>query len=71
MPLRGLGYLGLATSDLAPWRAFATGLLGLMPVASTGPGAPDGPLRFRMDRRAWRIAVHRADTPSPRTPPCS
>jgi 2,3-dihydroxybiphenyl 1,2-dioxygenase len=61
MPLRGLGYLGLATTDLAPWRAFATGLLGLMPVASTGPGAPDGPLRFRMDRRAWRIAVHRAE----------
>jgi 2,3-dihydroxybiphenyl 1,2-dioxygenase len=61
MPLRGLGYVGLATTDLAPWRAFATELLGLMPVASTGPGQPDGPLRFRMDERSFRLAVHRAD----------
>jgi len=61
MPLRGLGYLGLATTAIAPWRAFATDLLGLMPVATTSPGAPDGPLRFRMDRRGWRIAVHRAE----------
>ncbi len=58
MPLRGLGYLGLATTDLAPWRDFATGLLGLMPAA----GRPaDGLLRFRMDQRVWRVAVHRAE----------
>lgn len=57
MPLRGLGYLGLATRDLAPWSAFATGFLGLLPAAET---PPDGSLRFRMDQRLWRIAVHRA-----------
>ena len=60
MPLRGIGYLGLAVSDLAPWRAFATDLLGLMPAPSAGRGG-DAALRFRMDVRAWRIAVHRAE----------
>ncbi len=57
MPLRGLGYLGLATPDLAPWRGFASALLGLMPAAGA---QPDGALRFRMDRRFWRVAVHPA-----------
>ena len=60
MPLRGLGYLGLATTDLAPWRAFGTDLLGLMPVPTAGRGAATE-LRFRMDVRRWRIAVHRAE----------
>jgi 2,3-dihydroxybiphenyl 1,2-dioxygenase len=60
MPLRGLGYLGLAASDLAPWQAFATGLLGLMPTSAAGRGG-DAPLRFRMDVRTWRIAVHRGE----------
>jgi 2,3-dihydroxybiphenyl 1,2-dioxygenase len=61
MPLRGLGYLGLATSDLAPWRAFATGLLGLMPAPAAGRGG-EAVLRLRMDVRGWRIAVHRAES---------
>jgi 2,3-dihydroxybiphenyl 1,2-dioxygenase len=62
MPLRGLGYLGLAASDLAPWQAFATGLLGLMPASASAAGrGGDAPLRFRMDVRAWRIAVHRGE----------
>jgi 2,3-dihydroxybiphenyl 1,2-dioxygenase len=57
MPLRGLGYLGLATPDLAAWPRFATELLGL----AASPGSqPDGSLRFRMDARIWRIALHRA-----------
>jgi 2,3-dihydroxybiphenyl 1,2-dioxygenase len=59
--LRGLGYLGLAASDLAPWSAFATRLLGLMPVASPGRSGAEGALRFRMDGWSWRIAVHRAE----------
>jgi 3,4-dihydroxy-9,10-secoandrosta-1,3,5(10)-triene-9,17-dione 4,5-dioxygenase len=65
MPLRGLGYLGLAAHDLAPWRAFASELLGLMPAPAVGqmpaPAAGQAALRFRMDERAWRIAVHRAE----------
>jgi len=60
MSLRGLGYLGVASRDLAPWRAFATELLGLSPVAPAGRGA-EGVLRFRMDVRSWRLAVHRAE----------
>ena len=55
MPLRGLGYLGLSSPDLAPWRAFASELVGLAPVSSSA-----AQLRFRMDTRGWRIAVHRA-----------
>ena len=59
MPLRGLGYLGFTSPDLAPWRSFATELLGLMPVPAASREAP-APLRFRMDQRSWRVAVHRA-----------
>jgi 3,4-dihydroxy-9,10-secoandrosta-1,3,5(10)-triene-9,17-dione 4,5-dioxygenase len=58
MPLRGLGYLGLDSPDLAPWRAFASELCGLAPVATSATQ-----LRFRMDVRSWRIAVHRAPRP--------
>src|SRR5258706_16386574 len=54
MPLRGLGYLGVTTPDLAPWRAFATELCGLAPAAASA-----GTLRFRMDERSYRLAVHR------------
>jgi 2,3-dihydroxybiphenyl 1,2-dioxygenase len=57
MPLRGLGYLGLATPDLAAWPRFATELLGLAPSA-TSPS--DGSLRFQMDARLWRVSVQRA-----------
>src|SRR5262245_56175279 len=59
MPLRGLGYLGLATPDPARWRAFAVDVIGLAPAASAGGGDP-ATLRLRMDERCGRIAVHRA-----------
>ncbi|MBW2361552.1 MAG: VOC family protein [Deltaproteobacteria bacterium] len=62
MGMRGLGYIGLASSDLAPWRAFATDFLGLMPApAPTPAAAEDGSLFFRMDDRSWRLAVHPAE----------
>jgi 2,3-dihydroxybiphenyl 1,2-dioxygenase len=60
MSLRGLGYLGLASRELAPWPAFATELLGLAPAPAAGRGS-EAVLRFRMDVRSWRIAVHRAE----------
>src|SRR5262249_9881304 len=60
MPLRGLGYLGLASPDLAPWRSFATELLGLMPASAGAAREAATVLRFRMDVRSWRVAVHRA-----------
>jgi 2,3-dihydroxybiphenyl 1,2-dioxygenase len=62
MSLRGLGYLGLAVTDLAPWRGFATDLLGLMPTsAPTKQAGEDGSLFFRMDDRSWRLAIHPAE----------
>jgi 2,3-dihydroxybiphenyl 1,2-dioxygenase len=60
MSLRGLGYLGLASREIAPWRDFATELLGLAHVPAAGRSS-EGVLRFRMDVRSWRIAVHRAE----------
>src|SRR5258706_7516789 len=54
MPLRGLGYLGVTSPDLSPWRAFATELIGLAPASASATQ-----LRFRMDERSFRIAVHR------------
>jgi len=54
MTMRGLGYLGLYIADPSAWRKFACELLGLMPVED----APGETLRFRMDDRAWRIALH-------------
>jgi 2,3-dihydroxybiphenyl 1,2-dioxygenase len=52
MTIGSLGYLGLKVKDPDAWRAFATGVLGLMPGEAVG-GAP----RFRLDEQAWRIAV--------------
>jgi 2,3-dihydroxybiphenyl 1,2-dioxygenase len=54
MPLRGFGYLGFTSPDLAPWRAFATELIGLALASASA-----SQLRFRMDERSYRIAVHR------------
>lgn len=50
--IRCLGYVGFEATDVAAWRGFATGVLGLMPAP-----APDGEARFRVDAQAWRIAV--------------
>jgi biphenyl-2,3-diol 1,2-dioxygenase len=52
MGVSALGYIGLEASDLAAWRRYATGFLGLMEASSS-----DAELRFRADVRAWRIAV--------------
>jgi 2,3-dihydroxybiphenyl 1,2-dioxygenase len=63
MEIRGLGYVGLRATDLAPWRPFAEEILGLMP-APPAPGR-DGheTLRYRLDGRSWRLAIHRAGEP--------
>lgn len=57
MRIRGLGYVGLEARSLAPWRPFAEEILGLMPSDDAGPDT----LRYRLDERAWRVAVHAAD----------
>jgi 2,3-dihydroxybiphenyl 1,2-dioxygenase len=52
MSVSALGYIGLEVSDLAAWDAYATGMLGLMPVDADGAAR-----RFRLDSHAWRIAL--------------
>ncbi len=49
--IEGLGYLGL-TGSIEEWRALAA-ILGLEAVPQTS----DSQARFRIDERAWRIAV--------------
>lgn len=48
-----LGYLGLEVSDPEAWARYATGFLGL---AASAP-SPAGAARYRLDDRAWRLAV--------------
>jgi 3,4-dihydroxy-9,10-secoandrosta-1,3,5(10)-triene-9,17-dione 4,5-dioxygenase len=74
--LAGLGYVGIAAPDPVAWRDFAVDVCGLVPSAivpgprpqglalpspDAGGIAPDGTAFLKMDRRQWRIAVHRAD----------
>lgn len=58
MEIRGLGYVGLRATELAPWRSFAEDLLGLMPASGTPGGEA---LHYRLDGRSWRIAIHRGE----------
>lgn len=55
MGAQQLAYVGLGVSDPSAWTAFATKSLGL--VAQSRAGTP----RLRLDRREWRIAVHRSN----------
>lgn len=52
MDIRGLAYVIVESSDLARWKNFAEGVLGMM----TAP-APDGGMYVRMDERQFRFAV--------------
>lgn len=52
MDIRGLAYVVVESSDLARWKNFAEGVLGMM----TAP-ALDGGLYVRMDERQFRFAV--------------
>ncbi|MBJ19220.1 MAG: hypothetical protein GY910_07645 [bacterium] len=64
MEIRGIGYLGLNETELAPWREFGEDLLGFMPVPAEDSGRPESDCAlFRIDHRNWRLAVHRAETP--------
>jgi len=49
-PMIRLGYAGIR-GDLNEWSAFASGIFGLQAVPA------DEGLRFRVDERAWRLAV--------------
>ncbi|MFI4934990.1 MAG: hypothetical protein ACHP7N_10255 [Caulobacterales bacterium] len=52
MSIGSLSYLGLQVKDPVAWDAFATGVLGLMPVEGAGETR-----RYRLDDLGWRIAV--------------
>ncbi|QUT07212.1 VOC family protein [Sphingobium phenoxybenzoativorans] len=51
-----LGYAGFA-GDMSAWLDFGCGIYGLQAL----PG--ENELRFRIDDRAWRIAIRQSDTP--------
>ncbi len=52
MSISSLGYVGFEVSDTTAWKAFAEDFLGLMPAGGSGDQ-----MRYRLDARAWRIAV--------------
>lgn len=63
MQLKGVGYVGVNSTDVGAWETFASDILGLMTVPAP-PGAGEGfvdSLWLKMDRRHWRIAVHPSD----------
>ena len=57
MEMRGLGYIGIATRDIAGWRSLMVDVLGVGESAGP-PGANGDTLYLKMDDRTWRIAVH-------------
>jgi 2,3-dihydroxybiphenyl 1,2-dioxygenase len=52
MTVRALGYVGVSAADLADWRSYGTGHLGLQVVDRA-----KGSVVFRMDDRAQRVIV--------------
>jgi biphenyl-2,3-diol 1,2-dioxygenase/3-methylcatechol 2,3-dioxygenase len=57
MSIQRLGYLGFESSNLDAWRRFAAEKIGIMECAVSSDQ-----VRFRVDSRAWRIAVHSGET---------
>ena len=57
--ISNLAYAGFTSPDAHEWRSFGPEVLGLQLVDG---GAADGPVRLRLDERAWRIAIHPGDT---------
>lgn len=52
MNLSGLAYVVAESTDLAHWKTYAEGVLGMMTAS-----APDGGLYLRMDERQFRFAI--------------
>ena len=52
MKISGLAYVVAETTDMAKWKGYAEGVLGMM----TAPAA-DGGMYVRMDERQFRFAV--------------
>ena len=56
MSIKSLGYMGCGVMDVPAWRSFLAQKLGLMEAGVTDDGA-----LFRIDSRAWRIAVQQGE----------
>lgn len=56
MGVQSLGYMGFVVTDVTAWSTFLTKKIGLEQVEST-----DDTALFRMDSRAWRIAVEKGE----------
>jgi 2,3-dihydroxybiphenyl 1,2-dioxygenase len=63
MEMRGLGYIGIATRDVAAWRSLMVDVLGVGESAGP-PGSNGDTLYLKMDDRSWRIAVHAGEEES-------
>ena len=57
MKIQNLAYVGIETENLKAWRTFGAKVLGLMLSESN----EDNLLKFRMDDRPYRIAVHKGN----------
>ncbi|WP_020417234.1 VOC family protein [Amycolatopsis sp. ATCC 39116] len=55
--ISALGYVVVTAEDLAAWRSFAEGVLGLEVAEDRAQSDDSGTLLLRMDDHAWRIAV--------------
>ena len=60
MTVKALGYIGVAAKDLARWKDYATGVLGMQVVDDT-----DDLLTLRMDDKYCRWLIHRSDAEGP------
>src|SRR5574341_423439 len=61
MRSRGLGYIGIDSTEIERWQSFATDILGMMSVDPPSVAGPSGSVWLKMDQRHWRVAVHPSD----------
>ncbi len=61
MGCRGLGYVGIDSTDPDRWVRFGTEILGLQTTGAPSEASPDGAAWLRMDQRRWRIAAQPSD----------
>ena len=60
MAIKSLGYIGVNSTDLSQWRAFACDVMGLEDV-SAHLGCDDTTALFKMDDHPYRLIVNKAD----------
>lgn len=58
MRCRGLGYIGIESTDPGSWTRFGTEVLGLQEAGPPCDVSPEGTTWLKMDRHHYRIAVH-------------